>query len=185
MLATQDDLEGYLWAWGRIYGEKPPADDGDEIERLRLTGSAANTHHPLARALQFAPGKRRKRDSLADGRAGYDRRRMMGVAAGVRILAQGFVDPIPCVETRRSVYGSGETDRPVPVELQRIERAALDLLALDYERGLVLRTHYCTRGNIEEKASTVTMKINRPYGTRMYREALAAGRFWVWARLVP
>jgi hypothetical protein len=180
---TTDELETLLRAWGRVYGERPAVDDNDG------TGPAT---HPLARGMEFAPGKRivliRQRTNM--DRGGVARRRMMAQAAGgatvgLRVLQAAYVDPVPCVETRPAIFGLGERSRPVPPELQRVQRAALDLHAIDTLRGLVLRINYCTLGPHDDKALDVGQRLGSPVGLRVYRESLAHAKGWMHGRLCP
>lgn len=171
--ARSDDeaFETLLRAWGRYYGERP---ERDEDAPSRPT-------HPLARGMEFAPGKRAV---LTLGRGGQSRRRFLGQVAGLAgIMPAAFVDPVPCKETRPAVFGAGETSRPVPVELQRVNRAALDLLAVDRKAGLVLRVHYCRRGTLDEKPGWVSDLLGATVGLRVYREALAQARGYMQGRL--
>jgi hypothetical protein len=134
--------------------------------------------------MEFAPGKRvaliRQRVNM--DRGGLDRRRLMARdLLGVRTVPAAYVDPVRCVETRS---GRNEaTDWPVPTELQRVQRAALDLHAIDTLRGLVLRINYCTRGSQEDKSGTVTALIGSPVRLRVYRESLAHAKGWMHAKL--
>jgi hypothetical protein len=180
---TGDELETLLRAWGRVYGERPPVD---------VEERDAPATHPLARGMEFAPGKKsaviRQRTHM--DRAGFDRRRMMAAAVKdgcpslrrMQIVPMGFVDPVPSRETRS--YRMEARDWPVPPELQRVQRAALDLHGIDTLKGLVLRVHYCTRHpNIDDKAADVTLRFRSPVGTRVYREALAGAKGWMQCEL--
>jgi len=179
---TADELETLLRAWGRVYGERPPVDD-DERD--------APAVHPLAVGMQFAPGKRsaiiRQRTNM--DRGGFARRATMAqaVVAGsptlqrMRVVPMSFVDAVPCIETRSG--RSEARDWPIPPQVQRVQRAALDLHGIDTLKGLVLRVHYCTFGNIDDKAAAVTLRFQSPVGTRMYREALAGAKGWMQCEL--
>jgi hypothetical protein len=174
---TTDDLEALLRAWGQEYGTAPPA--VSQCER-RVSAS-----HPIAASMEFAPGKRAtiKQRTTMD-RGGHSRRRLMARASGVkgmRIVPAEFVDPIPCRETRS--VGGGVTNRPVPLELQRVERAALELMRIDRLRGLCLRLNYCTLGSHEEKAAAVSGVVNEPVKLRRFRDELDRARIWMHGRL--
>ncbi len=174
---TADELENLLRKWGRCYGERPPAEwEGEERPGVAV--------HALARGMEFAPGKRitliRQRTNM--DRGGQDRRRMMARdIPGLRMVPASYVDAIPCTETRSG--RSEARDWPVPSDLVRVERAALDLHRIDTLRGLVLRVNYCTRGTHEDKAAVVTLKIGSSVKMRAYRESLAHAKGWIHARL--
>jgi hypothetical protein len=177
----EEGLETLLRAWGRYYGEARPVDDS-EVN--------AACSHPLARGMTMAPGKRSRviRQRTTQDRGGQERRRLMAVAVGIKglhIIAAHFADPIPCLETRRPVYGMGETSRPVPLELQRVQRAALDLLAFNRFSGLCVRIQYCARGPQDEKADRVADLFGEAVGLRRYREGLGVGRGFMYGRLAP
>lgn len=184
---TNDQLETLLRAWGRVMGERPPV---DEEER------DAPTVHALARGMQFAPGKRQQviRERTAMHRAGHDRRAYMaqaagGAAVGLRVVGACFVDPVPCTETRS--YRSEARDWPVPPEVARVERAALDLQALDDFRGRCLRANYCLRGSHEEKlmrmmATMEAAALDALGGwvkLKRFRDEVAFARVWMHGRL--
>lgn len=178
---TMDELETLLRAWGRVFGERPPVDEEDDSRR-------APAVHALARGMEMAPGRRhaviRQRTTLHRG--GIARRTLMAQAAGaetvgIRIVPASYVDPVPCKETRS--YRSESRDWPVPPELARVERAALDLMAFDDFRGRCLRVNYCTRGSHEDKVLRLGVSLGRDVKLKSYRDAIAAARIWMHARL--
>jgi hypothetical protein len=175
---TTDDFEALLRAWGQAYGTAPSAE--------RLPERRASASHPIAQSMQFAPGKRQmviKQRTTMD-RGGQARRRLMARAScvkGLYIVAAEFVDPIPCRETRSG--GGGVVSRPVPLELQRVEREALDLMRFDRLRGLCLRFNYCTVGSHEEKAAAVANVVREPVKLRRFRDELDRARIWMHGRL--
>lgn len=184
---TNDQLESLLRTWGRIYGERPTGDGDDGAHPV--SGYGANS---IAVAMQFAPGKRsaviRQRTHM--DRGGVARRRMMADAAfadrppgerRMRIVPACYVDPIPARESR-SVRNLAR-DWPVPAEIQRVQRAALDLAKVDTERGVCLRVHYCTIGSRDDKANDAAMRIGAPMTVAMYRNAVAFAKVWMHARL--
>lgn len=173
---TTDDLELLLRAWGQAYGSAPPPE--------RLPDRRAPASHPIAVSMQFAPGKRAtiKQRTTMD-RGGHARRRLMARASGVkgmRIVPAEFVDAIPCRE--RGVIGGGG-ERPVPLELQRVERAALELMRIDRLRGLCLRFNYCTLGPHDEKAAAVGEVVREEVKLRRFRDELDRARIWMHGRL--
>lgn len=177
-MQSLDDLEKLLRAWGRCYGERPANDEERD----------APTTHALARAMQFAPGKRQVviRERTAMHRAGQDRRALMAVAAGgaavgIRMVPASYVDPVPCIETRSGrVEGR---DWPIPPEIARVERAALDLQALHDFRGRCLRVNYCTLGSHEDKVLRLGNVLGEDVKLKRFRDELTYARVWMFGRL--
>lgn len=184
---TNDELETLLRAWGRVMGERPPVDDQDRD---------APATHALARGMLMAPGKRQVvvRERTAMHRAGQDRRALMAVAAGggavgLRVVPASYVDPVPCTETRS--YRSEARDWPVPPEVARVERAALDLQKLNDFRGRCLRAMYCLRGSHEERvmrmmsamSSEALAEIGGYVKLKRFRDEAGYGRVWVHGRI--
>lgn len=177
---TNDDLETLLRAWGRVFGERPPADDHDD--------RPARAVNPIARGMEFAPGKRQVvlRQRTTMHRGGQDRRMAMavaagGAAAGVRIVSAAFVDPVPCTETRS--HRSEARDWPVPPQIARVERAALDLQSANDFRGRCLRVNYCTRGSHEDKVLRLSNDLGAYVKLKRFRDEVAYARVWMHARL--
>lgn len=176
---TPETLENLLRLWGRLCGERPVVDVDD--------GRGSNVH-PLARGMEMAPGKRQRviRERTAMHRAGQDRRAYMATVAavgGMRMVPAGYVDPVPCAETRRAVYGLGETSRPLPADVARVERAALDLQRIDDLRGRILRTNYCTLGSHEDKVLRLSIALGYEVKLKRYRDELVYSRVWMHGRL--
>lgn len=190
---TLDEVKDWLYAWGRWYGERPTPDDPEAFNP---------DVHPIARGMRFAPGKRseviRQRSNM--DRGGMARRYLMGQAAnagldgasvGFNAVPARFVDPVPARETRPSVYGLGEISRPVPLQVQRIERHALDLRDIEPVLGVCLRTRYCRLGMDAEKADAASAvlrdeRVLPPDGAlsvNSFRDAVGQGRLWMWGRL--
>lgn len=179
---TQDELETLLRRWGRVFGERPAPDPSYEDER------PAAASHPIARGMETAPKRKSEwlRQKTSLNRAGQDRRAYMAAVAasgvrggiGLRIVPATFVDAIPCVETRS--YRSEARDWPVPVDVSKVERAALDLKGFAEIRYDCLRITYCTlptgRGH-REKAAKLGLKL------KSFRDELAAARLWLHGRL--
>ena len=141
-----DDLDKLLGAWGHWYGVRDrPALDADGYQLPpgpRVTGS-----HPIARAMEFAPGRKASRETLQRG--GEARRRTMALAAGLPgLLPVAYVDHIPCTETRPHLgTPRWPTDPdPIPVAAQRIEAAVRGLVLSEPAWGYALRARYCQRG---------------------------------------
>jgi hypothetical protein len=175
---TTDELDAVLKAWGQAYGRAPSP------EPTREPRAAAT--HPIAARMEFAPGKRAlviKQRTTMD-RGGHARRRLMARAASVKrlyIVPVDFVDPIPCRETRHACGGASA--QAVPLELQRVERAALELMRVDRLRGLCLRFNYCTLGSHEEKAVAVSEVVKETVKLRRFRDELDRARIWMHGRL--
>ncbi len=183
---TRDELECLLKAWGRAYGEGAAREWDEGTSDAVMPG--AGGMHPIAAAMEFAPGRRgviRARTHM--DRGGYGRRSMMAAAAGVKglsVVPAAFVDPIRATSSRSGPRQA----RPVPPEIQLVQRAALDLHALDPVRGICLRVHYCTRASLEERASDARSRVQRfrrGLTLRSYRDEVAHARTWVHARLAP
>lgn len=180
---AEDKFEELLAAWGLEYGGK----FRDEPRRWRNTA-----HHPIARGMEFAPGKKvthATRQLL--GRDGYARRRIAARAAGMKgmhVVPAALVDPVPCRETRPS---GGFHSRPVPIELQRVERAVQALEAISMIRALCVRVQYCgSEANQKDKAARVTEELRKlskgheGISLNMYREQLGFARVWLHGRLL-
>lgn len=180
---TPDDLKDLLRAWGRWYGERVVFDDSTP----QTHGPHGYGTNPIATGMQFAPSKRssvvRQRTNM--DRGGQGRRRLMaaGAGCGMRILPASYVDPVPCRQTRPAVFGMGERARPEPKELQRVELAALDLMRIDTTRGVCLRVHYCTLGELVDKATLAGLRIGTTIPVRAYRNTVSEARFWMLGRL--
>ena len=155
-----EDLDRQLVEWGHWYGVRDrPALDADGYQLPpgpRVTGS-----HPIARAMEFAPGRKANRETLQRG--GEARRRTMAMAAGLPgLLPVAFVDHIPCTETRPHLgTPRWPTDPdPIPVTAQRIEAAVRGLVLSDPAWGYALRARYCQRGDAEAKAEWLAERLD-------------------------
>lgn len=159
---TADELESRLREWGRAYGEGRPKEWQEEAT---LTGS-----HPIAQAMQFAPGKAQREVAVA-----WQRRRRRDY----------WIDPMPCKETHQSsghaVLLGGSSVRFTP-QVEVVQSAVLALYRQDVVRGLVLQLQYCRRGSQSDKAAMMAAQGHR-MKLRAYREALAFAKGWVGARL--
>lgn len=175
------DIDTLLKAWGRLYQERPRIEYGERRQR---------PEHPIARSMEFAPGKKVKRSTVALGRDGRGRRRIMAAAVGLKgltVVPMAYVDPVPCKETRSNTYGIHS--RPVPKEIQRVEQAVKELEQVDYLRALCLRINYCREGRHDEKAKQATdqiREVNRDHKAVTvsdFRDELMYGRIWLHGRL--
>ena len=170
-----DDLDELLFEWGRYFGRE-----------ARQTAEV----HPLERAREFAPGKRARSVVVRDG---GDRRRTMAAAAvagsklSMRVVPMDYVESVPCIETR--TMRTPGRDWPVPPHLERVNRAALDLIARMPLQGLCLQARYCRRdfdaARAEWVASTLRNEhgIDMPVSVKRFRDELIKAKFWVHARL--
>lgn len=185
---TSDDLETLLRAWGRVMGEAPPVAEEDD--------RPARATHALARGMEMAPGKRQVviRERTSMHRAGQDRRAYMAVAAGgaavgMRVLPVWAVDPVTATETRS--FRDESRDWPVPPEVARVERAALELQKVDDLRGRCLRARYCMKCGDEERVmrmmsnmdAAALNKIGGYLRLKRFRDEVAYARVWMFGRL--
>lgn len=183
----QEQLETLLRAWGRAMGEQPAVSEEDR---------PARAVHALARGMEMAPGKRQVviRERTSMHRAGQGRRTLMAVAAGgatvgLRIVPAHFVDPVTATETRS--YRNEARDWPVPPEVLRVERAALDLAAVNDFRARCLRAFYCVKGSHEERLMRMMARMTSeelaPYGgcikLKRFRDEVSYARVWMHGRL--
>ena len=147
---------------GAPYGEGAPK---EWQEDSTLTGT-----HPIALAMQFAPGRAA---------------REVGVAWRRRRTRDNWVDPMPCKETHQpaghAVLLGGSSVRFTPA-VELVQSAALALYRQDQVRGLVLQLQYCRRGSQSDKAAMIAAQGHR-MKLRAYREALAFAKGWIGARL--
>jgi hypothetical protein len=190
---TDERLETLLKAHGQVYG------DGYRDEPRRYIETA---HHPIARSMQFAPGKRSKYKAEREivGRGGEGRRLIMGAAAGLRVatgpnrgkvipIPAYMVDPIKCTETRSAA--PRYAGRPIPPEMARIEKAVQELEAFSYLRALCVRVQFASDADQKDKVSKVNEILRREVSKkhegialRRYRDELLFGRVWLHARLL-
>lgn len=173
-----DQLEELLRQW-RYAHLGPPAPVRAANDDRTGPGS-----HPISRQREFALTKKHAQKHLA-GRDGRGRRKLMALRSGVqnmRIVPTGFVDPIRCKQTRTagSIGGSASV---LPPDVQKIDRAAMDLYRFDKLKGLVLRFEYLGVGTQREKAEKVSEIMGTTLPLRMYRHHLDHARVWLSGRL--
>lgn len=161
-----DHFEELLRRWGRVYGEAPPTEWEEE---------GSGSPHPLAVAMEYAPGRLGRAVSVA-----YKRVTRPGERSWSR-------DPIPCVETRQAssaLYFTGASSSQVAPELARVEAAVLALYRINTLRGLVMRGQYCRRGPQAEQVEWINgLDRGISLTLRSYRDELAHARTWVHGRL--
>lgn len=185
---ADNKLEALLSMWGREYG----GDYREEPRRWHRTAS-----HPIAQSMQFAPGKHVKRATRAIvGRGGYERRLIMGAAAG-RTTARGivlpipmdYVDPVPCKAGSRG-GGGGHGFRPVPPALQKVEKAVLAMEEFALIRALCVRVQYAGDGEHKDKFAKVNEKLreiskgHEGISLARYRDELTYARVWLHGALL-
>ncbi|QWP79214.1 hypothetical protein J5226_12855 [Lysobacter sp. K5869] len=155
---SPDQLEILLRLWGAAYGEHRPR-EWDEP-------SSPGGMSPLARAAEFAPGRKVRRLDAAYRRA------CRAVRGGRPEWAS---DPVRFTETR--VAGSraptGGARSVLNPEASRVEAAVLRLQRVDDTLGQIVRAEYCRRGGQGDKARAFEM------GRGQFREAVAEGRGWL------
>jgi hypothetical protein len=177
---TDDHFEDLLRKWGRLLGERPPSEWGDEVP----VGYLPQSSHPLSRV--GAPPKIIRQRTTMD-RGGIERRGLLAQAAvkdvrlTMRVVPASFVDHVPCSETRS--MRDPARDFPMPMEVAKIERAALDLYSINRLRGLCLRMAYCTRGSRDEKAQRVAGMLGEPVNGERYKNELRFAKVWVHGRV--
>lgn len=184
---TLDELDSLLHEWGRFCGERPVRDEFEgEVNDGGPGGYGTN---PIATAMEFAPRKRDSYLSQELARRPGARRRLIPGKDGelVEEIQPGWAVPVmPARGTRQAIYGMGELARqrrPLPHNVAIVERAALDLHRIDTLRGLSLRVHYCTLGDLDEKAAKVSLRLGSPVKVRAYRDAVREAKFWLLGRL--
>lgn len=191
---ADEKLEALLKGWGLYYAVAPRREASDYVPRSERTVA-----HPIAQARQFSQGRKVKHATRKlVGRDGCSRLLIMGRAAGLKTAAghtapisADFVDPVRCKETNSGGFGSFES-RPVPAELQRVEREvkALESLPGMMVRAMCLRAAYCVQGDSEGKAAWVTDEFRKasphadPVKLNVYRNELAFAKVWIHARLI-
>lgn len=175
------DFDVLLKAWGVVYSETPW--NVDPAQRFRRTPS-----HPLARAAEFAPGKKDSRVALAVKLSGAGRRKLMGRNAGLvanngaALLAPRWAaDPIPCRETRIAT----RADRTVHPMLARVDQAVRAQEERHLLRGLSFRLRYCLDGTDSDRVLEVNARMRQlskgfaGIALKRYRDEVALGRIFV------
>lgn len=181
---TPEQFETMMGAWGAFYGERR----GPEWQDAESAGAGLGgaTVHPLERARAFAPGTRKAAlERMHLQRAGVERRRAMGAAAGLAILPAEFVDPIPCVETRE-VVGTPRPDPRYTDAVRAVQEAWLVLREWWPMQAEIVRLHYQVRGFTQkDKAGLATAALGTGdvIGLKRFRDELRLGRTWLHARL--
>lgn len=154
---TKDECDEMLRKWGAVYGQGRPSEWEED--------SSPTGDSPLARAIEFAPGKKNRRIDAA-----YKRRSR----PGERIWSR---DPIPCTESRHAVGSPALGIRDKDPEVSIVQSAWLAMLRADPHLAQAIRVEYQVRGTQSEKAAHLAI------GRGQYREAVAEGRGWMRNRL--
>lgn len=170
-----DLLDQQLREWGRATMGRHAANED---------GPPSVNAHPIARAREFASGKKKK-EFVPVGRDGRERRRFLAANAGVdrmTIIKPWAVDPIRCVDSSRG-GGSASVDLGVPEELKWIDRMMLDLYRQNPLRGVCLRLEYCGFGTQAEKAVQAARAEGCDLTLRQYRSEVKLAREWMRGRV--
>lgn len=178
---TPERFDAMMRGWGAFYGERR----GPEWQEDEGPGSMLGSNvHPLERARAFAPGTRKAAlDMMHLRRGGEGRRRMMGAAAGMAMLAADFVDPIPCVETREAI-GTPRPDPRYTEAVKAVQEAWLILRKWWPVQAEIVRLHYQVRGFTQpEKAVMASATLGDSIGPKRFKDELRLGRTWLHARL--
>lgn len=193
MNITHDNLDEWLKQWGREFGQRRDyleATDGiDEGEGSSGYGAA----HPLARALDYAPGTRAAVVTrVTSRRDGSDRRRRMaesaceGVRLDMRVVGMAYVDHVPCTETRPDLrtprYVSA---RQISSEVLAIQRAVMAMVESETasEYGNVLQVRYCLSGDADERAAWFGERVGKSVPVRAYRACLEQAKLVLLVKL--
>lgn len=159
------------------------------VAPLQAEEAPAMNTHPLARAQQFARGRKVAQEPVE--RDGLARRLLMGAAAGLvdgyggyRPVSKVFVDHIPCAETRshapRSATAAVMTGSPD--EYRWIDRALSDLYRQNMVRALVVLEEFTGRGSQAKRAEVVAKKLGSSFTKWQYRKELDKGIAFMEAR---
>lgn len=182
MTAKLDALDEILVEWGHWYGDRArPVVDADGYAAPEIGLMPA---HPLARAIEFAPGRKADRETLARG--GRARRERMAVHAGLRgALAVAYVDPVPCRETRPDLRTPRYVTAPDPIprDVKRIEAIVRDLVLSEPEWGYALRARYCQRGDAAEKSAWLAGMLGKTLTVRAYHALLGQAKLVLLGRM--
>jgi hypothetical protein len=175
-------LELLLRQWGYYYGE--PIRDHPR----RVPSSL------LHRTREFAPGKADKRQ--AKGRAGFDRRRIMGKAAGLvtkdgraLCIPEAFVDPVPAPKKHNYGFSHERTVGPAPLECQRLNREVNELGQHSLLRELCLRAQYCIDGARTDRCDWITAELRKvshwaeQVSESKFKNELTFAKVWLLARM--
>jgi hypothetical protein len=167
---TPERLEDLLNLWGRVFGEsgKPR-----EQEDSSPTGNS-----PLAAHINTE----RDVKSSTDGRDGRSRRRLMGVALGVRMLDPAFIDPIPCTETRAKQSKSPPDPRMTPL-VEQIQAHWMTLHNHYPVQAECVRLQYQIRGMTQTQKSRLVVVKESAISAKRFKDELRAGRHWLHGRM--
>ena len=172
-----DEQETLLKAWGVVYAERM-RDVGPEARHRRTA------QHPMAKSMQFAPGKKGRKITIALKDSGLARRMMLGRNAGIgHAVPRWAVDPIRCKESQPQVYG--HHGRPVHPLVMRVEQAVKALEHTHFLRAQCLRVNYCTEGQHADKALEVNARMREVshdfvgITVGQFRDHLLFGRIFV------
>lgn len=167
---TSDQFDELLHQWARLTADRRP-EEGEG-------GYLPQASHPLSR--MGSPPKLIRQRTTMD-RGGVGRRRTLAQAAvgasetlRMRIVPATFVDAVPCTETR-TMRDPGSA-RPLPAEVERVDRAWLRLHRINKVRALCLQARYRTRGDAASSAAQVSQWVGEPVGVNRYRNELQVAK---------
>jgi hypothetical protein len=166
------EFETLLRRWGRAYGEHAPPEWQEEGD-ASLVMVGAGGAHPIAVAMEYAPGRAQRMVSVAYKRP--------------RDAVRFWRDPVAGKETRHyagALYFSGAEQSRVEPAVSKVEKAVMDLFRINTLRGLVMRGQYCRRGPQSEQVEWIN-GLDRGIQTdlRNFRYELGHARTWIHARI--
>lgn len=188
MSGETEKQETQLRAWGIVYAER--ALQAEPVVRHHRTMS-----HPIAKSMEFAPGKKAKRVPQSILQGGAARRRLMGQHAGLVSAPRAGEDqgrPLPAprwaadpVRAKETKPHFGIYSRPVPPDLARIEQAVKALETENLLRGTCIRVNYCIEGQHSDKVPEVNARmrtVSKGFAgidMNRYRDELLYGRLFI------
>ncbi|AMV00066.1 hypothetical protein [Xanthomonas citri] len=165
---TREEFDNLLRLWGWAFG--PRRQEKETGAGLYATSALASMGRPAT-----------IRQSVSMDRGGKERRRLLGVSAGLidndgraRAVPSWAVEPVRAAATRSTVARVLDADSDVPPDANRVEVAVLKLHRIDFDLATALRTQFCTLlGGQRDKADHLGLRLG------VYRERLAEARGWV------
>lgn len=190
MSINDTNLEEWLVEWGWWFG---PRLGMDAVEAK----GEGRSSHPIARAMEHAPGTRAKalRRLATLHRSGLGRRRAMGEAAGL-VTDDGHARLAPCWSSdpvtgyQSQSAGSrlpdfGAAREPLaPPEVEAVHRAVYVLRRRAHARACALEQRYQHPSLSNPlRAQAMTAALGVPVSVDTYRVHLREARIWLSGRL--
>lgn len=168
---TPDAIEALLDAWGEAGRAR-----ACNAEPRSLTGNSVFARY----------GRPGKKDGLAEGRCGKERRQAMaraagGAVVGLRTVPTSYVDPVPCTATRS--YRAPDYDPRETKDVEFVQTAWLAMYRTNALQANVLRVEYQENGRQADKAPRLTDEAGHPLKLRRYRDELRMAKVWLAGRL--